>query len=139
MVDFEPPLLALVVSDDNESFEMLQKSKECVLNIPTAPLLKKAVQCGTNSARDVPDKFTRFGLTPRPAATVKAPLIDECYANIECKVLDSHLAARYNMFFLKVTKAWVDPAIKQPTTIHHCGRGRFRIAGRTVLVKASIK
>lgn len=139
MVDFDPPLLALVVSDKNESFEMLQKSRECVLNIPTAPLLKKVVQCGTNSMRDIPDKFTRFGLTPKPASSVKAPHIEECYANIECKVIDSHLAQRYNMFILKVSKAWVDPAIKQPTIIHHCGRGRFRIAGRTIVTDASVK
>lgn len=139
MIDFEPPRLALVVSDHNESFGLLRKSKQCVLNIPSAPLLKKVLRCGTTSLRDVPDKFVAFGLTPKPAKTVKAPLIEECYANLECKVVDSHLTDRYNMFILEVTKAWVDPSVKHPTILHHLGRGRFQIAGKTITTDAPVK
>ena len=35
MLEFEPPLVACVVSDRNDSFELLRRSRECVINIPT--------------------------------------------------------------------------------------------------------
>ena len=64
-------------------------------------------------AQDI-DKFTTFGLTPAAASCVKAPLIAECYANLECRVVDTQLVATYNFFILEVLKAWIDPAKKQP-------------------------
>ena len=78
------------------------------------------------------DKFAKFGLTAKPAAAVGAPLIDECYASLECKVVDTRLMNRYNFFVLEVVKAWVDPKAKEPRTLHHRGRGRFMVAGRTL-------
>ena len=47
--------------------------------------------------RDI-DKFAAFGLTPLPAEQVKAPLVKECFANIECKVTDTRLVNSYNLF-----------------------------------------
>lgn len=130
MMEFEPPLVGCVVSDRNHSFGALQATRECVLNVPTVELLSKVVRCGNGSGRSV-DKFARFGLTPVPAARVGAPLVAECYANLECRVVDTRLVARYGFFVLEVVKAWIDPAVRRPRTVHHLGRGRFMIAGRT--------
>jgi flavin reductase (DIM6/NTAB) family NADH-FMN oxidoreductase RutF len=100
-----------------------------VINIPTVELAETVVGCGNTSGRRV-DKFKVFGLTPVPAARVKAPLIAECYASLECKVRDAKLAAQYNFFILEVVQAWIDPARKRPRTIHHQGEGEFMVAGR---------
>lgn len=35
MIEFVPPLIGCILSDRNASFDLLKKSKECVLNIPT--------------------------------------------------------------------------------------------------------
>jgi flavin reductase (DIM6/NTAB) family NADH-FMN oxidoreductase RutF len=78
------------------------------------------------------DKFRKFGLTPAPASQIDAPLVAECYANLECKVVDARLAGKYNFFILEVLKAWIDPARKRPRTIHHQGKGVFMVAGRTI-------
>ena len=131
MMEFEPPLVGCVVSNRNFSFDLLRKTKQCVLNIPTAELAKKAVACGNATGRCV-DKFAAFALTAVPASKVKAPLIAECYANFECRVADSRLVNQYNFFVLEVLKAWIDPTQKAPRTIHHRGRGAFMIAGRTM-------
>ena len=90
MIDFEPPALACVISNRDYTFDIVRKTKECVINIPTVELAKKVVACGNTSGRTV-DKFKKFGLTPSKAARVQAPLIDECYANLECKVIDTTL------------------------------------------------
>lgn len=143
MIDFEPPIVACVVSNRNFTFDILRETKECAINIPTVELAKQAVGCGNTSGRSV-DKFKKFRLTPVPASRIAAPLIDECYANLECKVIDARWADEYNLFMLEVLKAWVDkawtdPSRKSPRTIHHLGWGRFMVAGRTIKLPSKAK
>lgn len=85
------------------------------------------------------DKFHAFGLTPQPASLVAAPLIAECYANLECRVADTRMVNRYNFFVLEVVKAWIDPAIRDPCTLHHRGRGQFMVAGETIKLPSRMK
>ena len=133
MMEFEPPLVGCVVSGRNYSFEALEATGECVLNIPTRELAVKVVGCGNTSGRRR-DKFAAFGLTPAPASLVAPPLIAECYANLECKVVDRRMVEDYNFFVLEVVKAWIDPSEKDPKTLHHRGRGSFMVAGETVVL-----
>jgi flavin reductase (DIM6/NTAB) family NADH-FMN oxidoreductase RutF len=138
MIDFEPPLVGCVISNRNYSFDILQATKECVINIPTVELAKKVVGVGNSSGRRV-DKFKKFNLTPMGASCVQVPLIDECYANLECKVVDGKMVAKYNLFILEVVKAWIDPAQKHPRTIHHQGRGMFAVDGETIRLPSKMK
>lgn len=131
MIDFEPPLVGLVLSNRNYSFEAFTKTKECTINIPTLKIAKAVAGCGNTSGRKF-DKFRKFGLTPLEAAKVRAPLVKECFANFECKIADTKLADKYNFFVVEVVKAWVDPSVKNPKTIHHTGEGYFMIPGRTI-------
>lgn len=138
MMDFEPPLIGMVMSNRNYSFAALKATKQCVINIPTVELAAQVVGVGNSSGRRI-DKFAAFGLTPRPARHVEPPLIDECYANLECRVTDARMADRYNFFILEVLKAWIDPARKNPRTLHHLGKGRFVVDGRTITLPSKKK
>jgi flavin reductase (DIM6/NTAB) family NADH-FMN oxidoreductase RutF len=138
MMEFEPPLVGCVISNRNHSFNMLKKSKECVINIPTLEIAEKVVGCGNTSGADT-DKFEMFRLTPKPAARVGAPLIDECYANLECRVTDTGMVNKYCLFVLEVIKAWIDPAVKSPRTIHHIGSGNFVVDGERIKLKSKMK
>jgi flavin reductase (DIM6/NTAB) family NADH-FMN oxidoreductase RutF len=131
MIDFEPPLVGLIISNRNFTFHLLRRTKECAINIPTARIARKVVACGNCSGRDT-DKFEAVGLTAVPAARIKAPLIEECFANLECKVVDARLAGKYNFFVVKVVKAWIDPGEKNPRMMHHHGKGVFTFDGRRV-------
>ena len=138
MMEFEPPLIGCVISGRNASFDTLRATKECVINIPTLDLAKQVVGVGNCSGRTV-DKFAKFGLTPVEAAQVKAPLIAECYASLECRVADTRLVNSYNFFIFEVVKAWIDPAVKNPKTLHHRGSGEFMIAGDTIKLPSRMK
>jgi len=138
MLDFEPPMVGCVISNRNHTFGILKAAKQCVINIPTVELAAKVVGCGNTSGRTV-DKFQTFGLTPTLASRVEPPLIAECYANLECKVVDARMAAKYNFFILEVLKAWIDPSRKRPRTIHHLGKGAFMVAGRTIRLPSKMK
>ena len=69
MVEFEPPLVACVVSRANHSFAALRATEECVIALPALELAAKVVQKGNTSGRDI-DKFAAFSLTPIPAQRV---------------------------------------------------------------------
>lgn len=138
MMEFEPPLVGCIVSSNNFSFDALQATRQCVINIPTVEIAEKVVDVGNSSGRSM-DKFETFGLTPKPAAIVTAPLLAECYANLECKVIDTQLVNRYNFFVLEVVKAWLDHAHQDPRTLHHRGEGYFMVAGETIKLPSKMK
>jgi flavin reductase (DIM6/NTAB) family NADH-FMN oxidoreductase RutF len=128
VMEFSPSLIGCIISSANHSFDLLRQSKECVINLPTDDLAPKVVRIGNSSGSDI-DKFARFGLTPVAAAKVKAPLIQECYANFECKLADTRLVRTYNLFIFEVVKAHVAKSPRFPRTIHYRGDGVFMISG----------
>ncbi len=138
MVEFEPPLIACVVSNGDYSFAALRTTKECVIAIPALELAREVVEIGNCSGQDV-QKFEKFGLTPKPALRVAPPLVGECFANLECKVVDTRLVNKYNLFILEVVKAWTDSAQRNPKTIHHHGYGKFVVDGETIKLKSRMR
>lgn len=138
MMEFVPPLIGCVISNRNYSFDIINETRECVINIPTVELAKQVVGCGNCSGRRT-DKFRKFGLTPVAASVVAAPLIDECYASLECRIADDAMVEKYNFFVFEVVKAWVGTAKKKPQTMHHQGMGRFMIAGETISLPSKMK
>ncbi len=128
MMGFEPALVGCYIWNENHSFNMVRRSKECVINVPTTDLIKEAVGIG-NCSGDKVDKFEKFGLTPAPATKVDAPLIKECYANFECRLADGGQIAKHNLFIWEVVKAHVATSPKYPETFHYRGDGIFMISG----------
>ena len=138
MVEFEPPLVACIVSAGDYSFNALRTTGECVIGVPARKMATTVVKVGNVSGRDV-DKFEAFGLATAPAALVAPPLLPDCFANLECRVSDTRLVNKYNLFILEVVKAWIDPAQKNPRTIHHHGYGKFAVDGETIRLKSKMR
>ena len=135
MVEFTPPLVGCVVSSADHSFAALRATGECVIAIPGVELARKVVAAGNCSGRNV-DKFKMVGLTPLAAEVVAAPLVAECFVNLECRVAETRLVNRYNLFVLEVLKAWIDPKRRNTKTIHHKGYGRFVVDGKTITLRS---
>jgi len=131
VMEFSPSRIGCYISPGNHSFEMIDQSGECVINVPTDDLMRAVVKIG-NSTGDETDKFREFRLTPAKAEKVSVPLIRECYANLECRVVDRTMVAQYNFFILEVLKAHAPVSPKYPRTIHYTGDGVFMISGRHV-------
>ncbi|MFH1804426.1 MAG: flavin reductase family protein [Pseudomonadota bacterium] len=137
MVEFTPPTLACIVSAADHSFLALRASGECVIAIPAVELAANVVGIGNCSGRDI-DKFDKYKLTRAKAAKVSAPLIADCFANLECKVIDTRLVDDFNLFVLEVVQAWRDPAQPDPKTIHHQGYGKFAVDGETIILASQM-
>lgn len=138
MMEFEPPLIGCVISNRNYSFAAIKSTKECVINIPTEKLAKQVVSIGNCSGRNI-DKFKTFQLTPLTGTYVYAPLIAECYVNLECKVIDTKIVTKYNFFILEVVKAWISTDEKNPRTLHHMGKGVFMVGGKIIKLPSKMK
>jgi flavin reductase (DIM6/NTAB) family NADH-FMN oxidoreductase RutF len=89
----------------NYSYTALTKNRECVIAIPTVDMARTVVSIGACSGAET-NKFEKFKLTPLEAKFVKAPLIKECFANIECRVVD--YVKKHGIFILDAAAAWID-------------------------------
>jgi flavin reductase (DIM6/NTAB) family NADH-FMN oxidoreductase RutF len=128
VMDFTP-VFGITTGEWNHSFAALQKNRECVIAIPTVDLLDKVVGIGTCSGKNT-DKFAKFKLTPVQAKLVRPPLIKQCLANIECRVID--IVTKQNIVVLKALAAYVDTERKEKRTIHAVGDGTFIVDGRKI-------
>lgn len=138
VLGFSPSRVGCYIWNENHSFEMIRRSKECVINVPTTDLINEAVGIGNCSGDEV-DKFQEFGLTPVSAAKVDAPLIKECYANFECRLADGRQIAKHGLFIWEVVKAHVATSPKYPETFHYRGEGVFMISGPSISLRKKFK
>jgi flavin reductase (DIM6/NTAB) family NADH-FMN oxidoreductase RutF len=128
VLDFTP-VFAMTTGKWNYSFTALRKNRECVVAIPTVDLLEKVVGIGTCTGAST-DKFAKFKLSAVPAKFVRPPLIKECLANIECKVID--IVKKHNIVVLEAVAAYVDSARQEKRTVHAVGDGTFVVDGRKI-------
>jgi flavin reductase (DIM6/NTAB) family NADH-FMN oxidoreductase RutF len=138
VMEFTPSLVGCVIAGGNHSFDLIRRSKECVINLPTTALTDTVVGIGNCSGADT-DKFEKFGLTALPAEKVKAPLIAQCHANFECKLKDARLVERYNFFIFEVVKAHVARRPVHPQTLHYTGNGVFMVSGKILSRRSQFK
>jgi len=138
ILEFSPSLIGCFIWEQDHSFEMIKKSKECVINVPTVELAETVVAIGNTTGKKI-DKFAQFGLTAVNGKKVAAPLIQECYASFECKLVDAKLIKKYSLFIFKVVAAHAAVSPKYPTTIHYRGDGQFMVAGKNLNMRKNFK
>jgi flavin reductase (DIM6/NTAB) family NADH-FMN oxidoreductase RutF len=131
VMEFTPSLVGCVIAGGNHSFEMIRRSGECVINLPTTALTDTVVRIGNVSGAGM-DKFNAFGLSTDPSEKVGAPLIRECHAHFECRLHDDALVDKYNFFIFEVVKAHVARSPKHPETLHYTGDGVFVVSGKVI-------
>ena len=138
VLGFSPSLIGCYIWDENHSFEMIRRSKQCVINIPTTDLINEAVGIGNCTGAEV-DKFEKFHLTPATAEKVDAPLIQECYANFECRLFEGRLVSKWGLFIWQVVKVHAATSPKYPKTFHYRGDGIFMISGPSISLRKKFK
>jgi len=138
VMEFTPSLVGCMIASGNHSFELIRRSRQCVINLPTTALVDEVVGIGNTSGAEI-DKFAKFALTAERAERVTAPLIRECYANFECKLADGTLIDKYNFFIFEVVKAHVASSPRYPETLHYTGDGAFMVAGKIISRRAQFR
>lgn len=110
IVNSDPPMVYVSVRPSRHSYEMIRKSGEFVINIPSAEQAEVVDFCGIVSGRDT-DKFTETGLTPVSGARVRAPLIKEFPVNLECRVVERVALPTHDVFIGEVVAVQVNEEV----------------------------
>ena len=96
-VSIKPPMYGISIDPRRYSHDGIVKNGEFVVNFCDMSILDHVHYCGRHSGRKF-DKFTATGLTPYVAQKVKAPLIAQAYAHLECKLVAHHLYGDHTWF-----------------------------------------
>jgi flavin reductase (DIM6/NTAB) family NADH-FMN oxidoreductase RutF len=125
VMDFVPHI-AISTGGWNESFETILKTKECCICIPTFDMIEKVVGIGTVHGSGC-EKFKRFSLRRAKAAKVKAPLITDCLAAIECKLED--YIEPHGILVFRGIQLWENQGKEERRVFHANGDGTFYADG----------
>jgi flavin reductase (DIM6/NTAB) family NADH-FMN oxidoreductase RutF len=79
------------------SYKLILETNEFGLNLPTKELIGNVAKIGTLHSNHT-DKFKETGLTPMESKKIKAPLIEECFLNMECRVIDQYVTGDHTVF-----------------------------------------
>ena len=108
----KPPMLSVSVRPERHSHELIRRSGEFTVNIPTAAMADDVDWCGVVSGRDH-RKFAERNLSPIAGSQVSAPLVAECPLGLECRVkevlqLGSHDLFLAEILAVQVTESWIN-------------------------------
>lgn len=132
-VSVDPPLVAMSVRPTRHSYSLLVDSGEFVVNVPHIGLAAEALRCGRRSGRSE-DKFVTAGLTASRARHVRPPIIAECSAHLECRVVENVEAGDHRLLIGEVIDAYAGRGftdkeglrdVETARPLLHVGRNRF--------------
>jgi flavin reductase (DIM6/NTAB) family NADH-FMN oxidoreductase RutF len=132
-VSVHPPLVGMSIRPTRHSYGLIQATGEFVINVAPHEIAQQALLCGRRSGRDV-DKFAATGLTPGQARHVRPPIIKECIAHLECRVVQDVEAGDHHFIIGEVLTAYARPGVLDDSGLYdlshvhpllHLGRNRF--------------
>ena len=128
-VSREPPLVAVALQPSTLSHDMIRRSGEFVVNVPSLDVLNQVVYCGRYSGNDL-DKFAQTGLQMDDPHSVRAPLIAQCIGHLECALVNAYQPGDHTIFVGQVAYAWAEEGTFDETwllpekdlkPLHHLG------------------
>ncbi len=132
-LSYHPPLVGLAVRRNRFSYPLITSTGEFVINVPTFEMAEEVLFCGRNSGSEV-DKFAAAHLTPAPARCVHPPVILECVAYLECKLVNDVVTGDHDFLVGEVLAAYTRPGtlgrdglknLRQVLPLLHLGGDRF--------------
>jgi len=126
-----PPMVVISIAPKRLSHRMIKKTGEFVINIPTMKIVRQTLFCGRISGRKC-DKFKEAPLTAAPAKKVRSPIIKECIAHLECKLVQTIPTGDHTLFVGEVVAAYVNRRVftetfnvKKVKPVFHMGGDSF--------------
>lgn len=140
-LDFDPPKVAVIIDRNTFSRKLIEASGEFVINIPCRQIADKVLAVGSETGESM-DKLAQFGLLTSESSHVEAPLIEDCIAWLECRLIpEPHNQIQYDLFLAEVVAAWADDRVFRDghwhfpqealRTIHYAAGGHFFETGKS--------
>lgn len=103
----DPPKTYISLRPERYSYELVKKSGEFTINLPSSHIIRSIDFCGVRSGRDV-DKFEACRLTKEAGNEVSCPSVAESPISIECRVTDEIDLGSHHMFMADIVGVNVD-------------------------------
>jgi flavin reductase (DIM6/NTAB) family NADH-FMN oxidoreductase RutF len=110
-VSEDPPLCVVSVAKHIVSHDLIEAAAEFVLNVASTDQVELAKKLGSTHGRNV-DKFRKFNIKTKKATRIKSPMIEDSYANIECRVITTMTAASYTVYLAQVVACKINEKLK---------------------------
>ena len=140
----DPCLVLLVIRQVRFSYELIQRNKELVINVPGEELVEQVHYAGSVTGRKI-DKFKESGLTAVASKYVEPPHIEECSGHLECRVIETFAIQTHDLLICEVLRAFADTELfdgrwiaERFPTLHYLGGSSYGIMNRTVEAKKPI-
>lgn len=113
---FEPFLITVSVGSGGKEtgdrayrvcYSLINETKEFGLNVPAPKLTDAIMKVGTTHSDEI-DKFAEAGLTQMKPKKISAPMISECFLNVECVVRDQFVTGDHTVFVAEPVAAYMD-------------------------------
>lgn len=106
----KPPMITVAIRPERLSYELIKKSGEFVINLPTSSQVKKVDYCGVKSGR-TNNKIKDCGFTLGKCENVSVPMIMECPVSLECSVKNITPLGTHDLFLAEVLAIHIDEKI----------------------------
>lgn len=110
IVNTIPPKTYISVRKSRHSYELIEQSREFVINLTTAEMIREVDYCGIYTGKKV-DKFKKCGFTKEAASAVSAPIIGESPLSLECRVIEMTDLGTHVMFLADIVATDVDESL----------------------------
>jgi len=134
----DPCLILLAISHVRYSYDLIKQNHELVINVPGEELLEQTHFVGTVTGKNN-DKFKESGLTPVPAKVVAPPLIEECAAHLECRVVEIFKMQSHDLLICEVLRAEAEAELfdgkwipEKFHTLHYLSGNYYGVMERTI-------
>ncbi len=107
IINSAPPKTYISVRKERYSYDIITKTREFVINLPTSKIVRSIDYCGVKSGKDE-NKFETAKLTPVEIEDYNCPIIDESPVSLACKVTDIIELGTHDMFLADITAVYVN-------------------------------
>ena len=143
-LDFNPAKVTVVIDSKTYTRELIEAEGTFAINLPCVKQIEMVKKVGSISGRDLAgtDKFAEYGIETFSAQEISAPLVKDCVAWLECKIIpEPHNQSTYDLFIAEVVAAHADERVftdgrwhfeghDELRTIHHIAGGVFFATGQ---------
>jgi flavin reductase (DIM6/NTAB) family NADH-FMN oxidoreductase RutF len=141
----QAPKVTVVLDKATRTRDLVEASGFFALQLPTKAMATLAYGVGSDSAKEVPDKLAKHGVTTFKALGTDVPLVEGCVGWLACRLVpEPHNQQTYDLFIGEVIGAWADDRVFRDghwhfddapddlRTIHHVAGGQFLLTGEVV-------
>ena len=107
IINTDKPMCYISVRKERYSHDIIEKTKEFVINLTNKELVYATDWCGVKTGAKV-DKFKEMKLTKEKSNFVKCPLIKQSPVSIECKVKEIRSLGSHDMFIAEIVSIDAD-------------------------------